>query len=65
MRRLGLSLTVFAIEQEHAPSLEEGFRRVAALDFDRLRALRPAWSAWLDGLAAGESGSPHAQGREH
>lgn len=47
LRRQALALVVYALEQQHAPSLREGLLRVAALDAVALRGLRPGWSEWL------------------
>lgn len=55
LRRQALTLVVYALEQQHAASLREGLLRVAALEAETLRALRPGWSEWLARLFPAES----------
>jgi hypothetical protein len=53
LRQLALSLVVFAAERQDSPSFGERLLLVDALRVSELRALQPAWSAWLDALSAG------------
>jgi len=51
MRAIAFTLVTFLIERERAPSLREGYERIAAYRPEQIRALQPEWSAWLASLA--------------
>ena len=50
MRRLALSLVLFALEREGAPDLRTGVLRLAQRDRRELLALEDEWSRWLAGF---------------
>lgn len=50
-RRLALSLVLFALERDGAPTLREGVLRLATRDRREFLALAAEWSAWLDRCA--------------
>ena len=57
-RALACSLVLFVLEHDGAPSLREGFPRLAARDRASLLALEGEWSAWLDRCAKADDRAP-------
>jgi hypothetical protein len=52
VRRLAQSFVVFLLERDPAPTFRARVEHLAAASRAELRAQEPAWSAWLDELAA-------------